>query len=334
MKLDFKKIKKFIYIVLLFMPMVVFADSGDSNDFGDFLMVHVFLTFFSYMTIVSPLALILKTDKESQKEMEKTLFWVRVIIIIAIGMFAPGFGLAFDIISIFIGAFILVPKSIKVSSSREESTSVSGVSSIVPSKKVCPKCNSLINSRDLFCIKCGERFESLQNIPTETYTCPKCKRKLPPGNNFCIHCGQSVEISQAMVNKTLLKCAACNKELLATDVYCTNCGQPTKFISSPINKETLVTQDANAGTAVDANNFAYYAMDEDKILTTIIKDEIKKNGVNIFVSVKDLEKRKTVLTTLYAVILFIFISLLFFHTKIFEMFIIMLIVSYFSTPNL
>jgi hypothetical protein len=131
-----------------------------------------------------------------------------------------------------------------------------------------------------------------------------------------------------MVNKTLLKCAACNKELLATDVYCTNCGQPTKFISSPINKEALVTQDANAGTAVDANNFAYYAMDEDKILTTIIKDEIKKNGVNIFVSVKDLEKRKTVLTTLYAVILFIFISLLFFHTKIFEMFIIMLIVSF------
>lgn len=333
MKLDTKKVKKVLYTMLLFMPMIVFADSGEKVGFGYFFMWHVFLTVFSYLFLISPLAIMLKADKESQKEMEHTLFWGRIILIIAFGMFAPVFGFAIDVISVFMGAFFVLPKSIEVSSSRHEGK-VRLSAPVLSRKKVCPSCNALVNDLDEFCIKCGEKIEIAKNVIVMNYTCPKCKRKLPPGNNFCINCGQSVEISQAEVNKTPLKCATCGIELLHTDVFCTKCGQPTNFISTPLSKGIFTDQNgstipsASAGNVIDTNNYIYYSMDEDKILTTIIEDEIKKNGTNNFVSILDLEKKKTVLAVLYAVILFIFISLLFFHTKTFGIIAILLILSY------
>lgn len=333
MKLDTKKVKKVLYTMLLFMPMIVFADSGEKVGFGYFFMWHVFLTVFSYLFLISPLAIMLKADKESQKEMEHTLFWGRIILIIAFGMFAPVFGFAIDVISVFMGAFFVLPKSIEVSSSRHEGK-VRLSAPVLSRKKVCPSCNALVNDLDEFCIKCGEKIEIAKNVIVMNYTCPKCKRKLPPGNNFCINCGQSVEISQAEVNKTPLKCATCGIELLHTDVFCTKCGQPTNFISTSLSKGIFTDQNcstipsASAGNVIDTNNYIYYSMDEDKILTTIIEDEIKKNGTNNFVSILDLEKKKTVLAVLYAVILFIFISLLFFHTKTFGIIAILLILSY------
>ena len=333
MKLDTKKVKKVLYTMLLFMPMIVFADSGEKVGFGYFFMWHVFLTVFSYLFLISPLAIMLKADKESQKEMEHTLFWGRIILIIAFGMFAPVFGFAIDVISVFMGAFFVLPKSIEVSSSRHEEK-VRLSAPVLSRKKVCPSCNALVNDLDEFCIKCGEKIEIAKNVIVMNYTCPKCKRKLPPGNNFCINCGQSVEISQAEVNKTPLKCATCGIELLHTDVFCTKCGQPTNFINTPLSKGIFTDQNgstipsASAGNVIDTNNYIYYSMDEDKILTTIIEDEIKKNGTNNFVSILDLEKKKTVLAVLYAVILFIFISLLFFHTKTFGIIAILLILSY------
>lgn len=334
MKLDIKKIKKLFFTLLLFMPMVVFAESSEKIVFGDVFMGHVFLTIFSYLTLISPLSIILKSDKESQKEMEHTLFWGRIILIIAIGMFAPGLGFALDFISVFVGAFLIIPKSEKVNSARQNEVSVSVSNLVIPLKKVCPKCNELVKDTDLFCIKCGEKFETVQNATTVTYTCPKCKRKLPPGNNFCINCGQSVEISQAEVTNTPLKCSNCSTELLATDLFCTKCGHPTNFISSPLSKGVFTEQNgstipsASSGTALNTANFAYYSMNEDQMLATIIEEEIKKCGEGKFVSVADLEKKKTVLSFIYALILFIFISLMFFHTKTFGLIVIMLIISF------
>ena len=82
------------------MPIIVFADSGEKATFSDFISLHIFLTIFSYLMLISPIAIMLKADKESQKEMEHTLFWGRFILIIAIGMFAPVFCIIIDFISL------------------------------------------------------------------------------------------------------------------------------------------------------------------------------------------------------------------------------------------
>lgn len=265
MKLDIKKIKKLFFTLLLFMPIVVFAKSSEKIVFGDVFIGHVFLTIFSYLTLISPLSIILKSDKESQKEMEHTLFWGRIILIVAIGMFAPGLGFALDFISVFVGVFFIIPKCEKVNLARQNEVSVSVSNLVIPLKKVCPKCNELVKNTDLFCTKCG---------------------------------------------------------------------QPTNYISSPLSKGVFTEQNgstipsASSGTALNTDNYAYYSMNEDQMLATIIEEEIKKCGEGKFVSVVDLEKKKTVLSFIYALILFIFISLMFFHTKTFGIIVIILIISF------
>lgn len=105
------------------------------------------------------------------------------------------------------------------------------------------------------------------------------------------------------------------KSLLKTDIKpVIRNKQEQTFVESP-----------QQGTPVNIGAYSIGYGDIDGCLKTIITDEFKKNGVNIKNNILDIEKRKCVFTLVYVFILFICISLLFFHTGFTALFIILIV---------
>ncbi|MGN1371717.1 MAG: leucine-rich repeat protein [Candidatus Coprovivens sp.] len=312
MKIKNKKIKFLLYGLLLMIPTIVFAESSNEMSFVEAVFAHLFLTMFSYVTVLTPLSQIIKSDVEERKSCCKTLFLIRIVILIVLISFSPIISFFVDFVSIFVGGFILIPMATRKDNTNKELLRAN----IIDEPMRCTKCNAEIKAGDVFCISCGEKVESTTVVntnSTEVFTCPKCKRKLPPGNHFCIHCGQSIEVSEAIINKTDLKCAKCQSVIKPTDVFCTNCGSKVSYISTVKNFSEYAQ--AHAGNSINVYELPYYNMTEDQMLTTMIESEITKSGEKNSVSIAALEKKKSIFALVYAVIVFICISLLFFHTK-------------------
>ena len=190
-------------------------------------------------------------------------------------------------------------------------------------KKNCVKCKAEIASGDGFCTSCGHKVGvPVLDEVTENgqIICPKCKRKLPPGNSFCIHCSQSVDVSNAQINNTELRCNKCNTVLSPEDAFCTGCGQKTSYIVrptspvAPTNAEVLNLPSASQGKPFVMSSVAGYTLNAEQMTESIIKKEIKKTGETINTKIAAVEKRKNIFSIVYAIILFICVSLFFFHS--------------------
>lgn len=101
------------------------------------------------------------------------------------------------------------------------------------------------------------------------------------------------------------KCIKCGYEYPEEDKFCPNCGQP---------------KDANAATPpkkiVTPGNFdKIYNLSENLLLQEFIKRELEKNNIAIDNKLmpEDVLKRKTVLSVILAIILYLYISAIFFH---------------------
>ncbi len=83
-----------------------------------------------------------------------------------------------------------------------------------PSKKICPQCKNECDNEDLFCNKCGHKFDVPE--PEPRYFCPKCGNEYTLEDLFCKKCG--LELDQ--VNK----CPHCGAKYETGDVFCGKCG--------------------------------------------------------------------------------------------------------------
>lgn len=192
-------------------------------------------------------------------------------------------------------------------------------------QNMCVKCKSPLEPNAAFCTSCGEKINPITPAVVsnlEVYTCPMCKRKLPPGNSFCVTCNQSVEVSNAVINNTDIKCNKCGNILKVTDDFCTGCGQKKTLIVKPtVTNAPFVAVDpaiaalpsASDGSPLGAVNIFGYGMTEEQMVNELINKEIAKSGESSNVTIAAVEKKKNIFTIVYAIILFICVSLFFFH---------------------
>ena len=104
--------------------------------------------------------------------------------------------------------------------------------------------------------------------------------------------------------KNLNKCKNCGADLKAGNNFCENCG--TK-IDNYVNI-------ASDGVAFNSNDYPLFnCSSENDMLKIIIEDELVKNNSNNKITLSAIETKKNIFTLIYSIILFICLSLLFFH---------------------
>ncbi len=131
----------------------------------------------------------------------------------------------------------------------------------------------------------GRNKSMLNNVSSVvtngTGVCPNCRAAVKPGNAFCTGCGKAIPAD-------LVKAASSNATVL-----------------------TLPS--ASEGKPLGASSIYGYNMTEDQMVEDIIKKEIAKTGDVGTSSIAAVEKKKNIFSIIYAIILFICVSLFFFH---------------------
>lgn len=140
-------------------------------------------------------------------------------------------------------------------------------------------------------------------------------------SNQAIRTNTNAETTQPtnQVNGIELKCAKCGAALQITDKFCTSCGEPFD------GNNVVVTENANAAiqtppkVAMLPSNFdSMYSLSEDKMLEEFINRELTKAGVDKTSKLipSDILKRKKILNIIFSILIFVYITLIFFHFPI------------------
>lgn len=79
-------------------------------------------------------------------------------------------------------------------------------------KKLCPRCNTKINTEQRFCGSCG--YDTKADIKKNQFTCASCGSQLDEHKKYCPECGNAVEI----------RCPNCNAVLKNSYKFCPECG--------------------------------------------------------------------------------------------------------------
>lgn len=116
------------------------------------------------------------------------------------------------------------------------------------------------------------------------------------------------------------KCPNCGNIINKTDAFCQNCGVE-------IIKNIPQYESASTGKAVDLRNYGILNQTEDNIIKDIIKESLVANNKSENVTTKDIEKKKNIFTLIYAFITFILYCLYFFHTWVFIIILIEIIIT-------
>ena len=106
-----------------------------------------------------------------------------------------------------------------------------------------------------------------------------------------------------------IKCPHCGHELNSANKFCTNCGK----VLEQIDANAPIVYSAASGETFIPSNFPIYTMGETGALDFMINNELKENEVDDKVTIKPLETKKFIATIIYAILLFITITLYFFH---------------------
>lgn len=258
-----KSISKFLMIILLLMPVMVFASNGD-NDFpiGMALFMEAFVSIHMSVFVLIPLSEMFA--KENSKKLFWTLFFIRVVILLLFDIFITPFIAIFDFISVFIGAFIVVP-----------------ICALVKHIKINGRSNQVVN-------------ESFSSLPSQ---------------------------SSSYVTKGLeLKCAKCNSVLQVTHKFCPGCGSPFDGDNVVVSENPDSVIERPQKRAVLSSSFdRMYKLSDDKMLEEFINRELTKYNINVESGVipSDALKRKNVLNFIFSLLVFIFISSIFFHFPIY-----------------
>lgn len=113
-----------------------------------------------------------------------------------------------------------------------------------------------------------------------------------------------------------LKCSKCNAVMKITDKYCPGCGAPFDGNNVVVSENSNSSINIPAKEAVLPVNFdAMYSLTEDKMLEEFIKRELTKAQIDMSSNLipSDILKRKKNFNIIFLILLFIYISIIFFH---------------------
>lgn len=107
-----------------------------------------------------------------------------------------------------------------------------------------------------------------------------------------------------------LRCSKCNSILKATDKICSNCGEP-------FDGNNVVSTEN--GILTPASFDKIYSLQAEALLNKFLNKELEKAGIdkNIKLLPKDLLERKKKLSIIFSFLVFVYISLIFFHFPIY-----------------
>lgn len=162
--MKFKKCAKIIVALsLLFYPSIVYAASSvDGLDLNFALLMEVFVSIHMSVFVLLPLSKIFSL--ENSKKVFWTLFVIRIVILLFCDFFVSTFVAVIDFISVFVGAFIIVPIAWVISGKISRKKAMEFASLAEESKPSlelkCSKCGTVLSITDNYCINCGQMVDS------------------------------------------------------------------------------------------------------------------------------------------------------------------------------
>ncbi len=116
----------------------------------------------------------------------------------------------------------------------------------------------------------------------------------------------------AIKNSIILKCTKCNSEVKVEDKYCQNCGALLE------GNNLRVEEDLNNKVLLPTAFDDMYFGGDDYCLVEFLKRELKSCGIDLNETLMPSEalKRKKVMNTIFMILVFVYISLIFFHFPI------------------
>lgn len=262
--MKFSKFMKNILIMsILFLPIIVVASNGENNvSVEGALLMEAFVSIHMSAFVLIPLSKIL--SKNNSERTFWILFLIRAIVLIFCDFFITPSIAVFDFISVFIGAFVIVP-----------------ISALITKTNINSRTNQVINNTN--------------NINVS-----------PMNTN--------------QINGLELKCAKCNSVLKITDKFCQNCGAPfdqnNVVVSENSNSSIPIPQKEKV---IPSDFDSIYSLSEGMMIEEFIKKELVKAGIDNSTKLvpSDILKRKNILNTIFSVLIFVYISLIFFHFPIY-----------------
>ena len=270
-----KKIMGFIW--LLFVPFIVLASSDDSI-IGVALFIEAFVTIHMTIFVIWPLSKLLPFN-DSRKTFW-TLFIFRIVFLLFCDFFVTPGVYTLDFLFVFIGAFIVVPIA-AVAKRKDKIDNSSKVNDLILDNNNVEK-PSLTPSISDEEIKVSEKKnEEVIREAIKNLKCPKCNEKLRPIDRFCPNCGADVK-----------------KEV---EFQINNAGK-----EAPIIKKDYVLPTSFSNI---------YSSSENNILDEYIKIELENQKIDLNTKLVPLStlKRKKVLSIIFSILVFIYISMIFFH---------------------
>ena len=149
------------------------------------------------------------------------------------------------------------------------------------------------------------------------------KNNINSRSNQVINNTNNINISPMntnQINGIELKCAKCNSVLKITDKFCQSCGTPfdqnNVVVSENNNSSIPIPQKEKV---IPSNFDSIYSLSEGMMIEEFIKKELVKAGIDNSVKLvpNDILKRKNILNTIFSVLVFVYISLIFFHFPIY-----------------
>jgi len=155
-----KKINNLLILSALLLPSIVIAKSSDSEiNILSAIFMEAFISIHMSLFVLLPLSKIF--FKSNSKKAFWTMFFIRIGILLLFDFFITTSIVVVDFIMVFVGAFIVIPISVKLSGNKT-STIESFVSSISISNQTsqpltikCEKCNLDMPVTNKFCTNCG-----------------------------------------------------------------------------------------------------------------------------------------------------------------------------------
>lgn len=118
--------------------------------------------------------------------------------------------------------------------------------------------------------------------------------------------------TKAATNNDIVVCPNCRHSIIKEDKFCSYCG-----------KEIVINNDYNvtkSNVTVKPSDFdSMYSKNEDELLELFIKEELRKANVNINTNLipEAILKRKNKLNLIFSCLVFVYVSLIFFHFPIY-----------------
>ena len=270
-----KKIIGFIW--LLFVPFIVLASSGDSKIWSA-LFTEAFVTIHMTIFVIFPLSRLLPLEDSSKA------FWLlfisRVVFLLFCDFFVTPDVYILDFLSVFIGAFLVVPIA-TVFKLKGKSKNSSKVQELILNNNNVQR-TPLVSSTSDEEIKVSEKKnEEVIRAAIKNLKCPKCNEKLRPIDKFCPNCGADVK-----------------KEV---ELQINNAGK-----QAPIIKKEYVLPTSFSNI---------YNSSENNVLEEYIKIELENQKIDLNTKLMPLStlKRKKVLSIIFSILVFVYVSMIFFH---------------------